>query len=389
VTRLDVTHVITALPIGGAELVLLRLALATRARARVIALRGGPLAERLRAAGIDVEVVDLIDDVRGPARLARALRRHRSDIVQTWLYHGDLVGGVAARLLTTAPVVWNLRNTTLGPGTSTATRAVVHACAALSMVVPRRIVVSSDAAVSVHAALGYDRRKFVRIDNGVDLARFSPSMEDRRRRRAALRDGLGIAAGAKVFLCAARVHPQKDHATLLAAFSLLRARNDDVNLLLAGSGTLELLATVEPHLREGVTALGPRDDVAALLWCADVAVSSSASGESFPNAVLEALAAGVAVVATDVGDSARIVGPGGSIVRARDPRALADAMAAMAMQDVDRLHAIGRAGHAHVAARWTLPAMAACYDELYEQIVDEVRAERHNGARHVRHRRNR
>ncbi|MBX6334886.1 glycosyltransferase, partial [Candidatus Saccharibacteria bacterium] len=172
-------HIITGLNDGGAEAVLYRLIMHDQDNEHgVVSLTGagkyGPL---LRAAGVPVWTLEMPRGrltTRGLYTLWRLLRTQRPDVVQTWMYHADLVGGMLARLAGT-PVVWGIRNTTLEPGKSTrSTLWVARACARLSRWVPRRIVACAQAAVQVHAALGYDAARMMVIPNGYDLARFAP-----------------------------------------------------------------------------------------------------------------------------------------------------------------------------------------------------------------------
>ena len=149
------------------------------------------------------------------------------------------------------------------------------------------------------------------IPNGIDTGLFRPDPVA----HAELRGELGIAAVAPVIAMIARLDPVKDHATFLAALERLPR----ITALAAGEGTEKLPGL--PNLRR----LGERADVPQILAASDLLVSTSTS-EGFPNAVLEGLAAGLPAVATDAGDTKRIVGDCGSIVPAGDARALAAAI---------------------------------------------------------------
>ncbi len=137
---LKITHVITGLDMGGAEMMLFKLLSALDDEtfsSRVICLRReGSMAERIRGLGIPVESLNMSPGIPSYAALKQLidlLRQQPPDIVQTWMYHADLLGGLAARFAGRPPVVWNIRNSTLDPETSKrSTRWTVQACARFS-----------------------------------------------------------------------------------------------------------------------------------------------------------------------------------------------------------------------------------------------------------------
>lgn len=226
------------------------------------------------------------------------------------------------------PVVWGIRNTTLEAGRSSrSTLWVARLCAALSRFVPQRIVACAQAAVTVHAALGYDAQRMLVIANGYDLSRFAPDATARVR----LRTEWSLAEGVPLLGLVARFDPQKDHANLVAALALLQAQGLEFKVVLVGQGVdaanAELVAQIAvAGLEQRVRLLGPRSDVPAVMCALDVHVLSSSYGEAFPNVLAEAMACGTPCVCTDVGDAALIVGDTGWVVPPRNPAALADAL---------------------------------------------------------------
>src|SRR5215510_11567966 len=117
---MKVVHIISGLNGGGTEITLWRLLGASRFETEVVSLIDiGEIGERIRRLGISVislEMRGMLSNATAIARLARWLHRRRPDVVQTWLYHADLVGGLAARLGTGAPLLWNIRHSQFVPG---------------------------------------------------------------------------------------------------------------------------------------------------------------------------------------------------------------------------------------------------------------------------------
>ena len=376
---LRVVHVIPTLGAGGAQSALHRLILAEPRDEHVVVTLIAPLAlgAALAARGIEVHSLGLRGAASLPGatwRLYRLLRRTRPDVVQTWMYHADLIGGVVARLAG-LPVVWGLRHTTFERrGSSTSSRAAARLCAPLSRWVPRRIVSCAVAGVESHAAMGYDAARMTVIPNGYDVAAFAPRFADAG--RDAARRALGLPTGGRLFGMAARWDPQKDHANLLDALARVRdARPKGWRCVLLGArvdaGNAALAELIEARGLAGhVVPIGVRDDVPAVMAALDLGLLSSRFGEAFPNVLAEAMLAGTPCASTDVGDAALIVGGTGWIVPPAAPQALADAVRAAlaAMADEPGWEARRRACHERVVQRFAAARMAVAYDRLWREV---------------------
>jgi glycosyltransferase involved in cell wall biosynthesis len=367
--------VISGLELGGAEHVLLRVLprLPKAIRPRVLSMtRVGPVGERLRALGVDVDALGMprsgASVLRLPA-LVRWLRADAPDVVQTVLYHADLLGGIAARMAGVRSVAWSIHNSAGRlDALKASTRAVVGVCARLSHRLPDRIMCCSQAAVRNHVALGYDASRFELIPNGFDLTQWRPDRDA----RARLRAELGLPADAPVIGLFARLDPQKDHAGFFEAAGRLLRERPDARFVLAGEGVTDADPRMRAWMaRAGVTEatrlLGPRDDVARLLPGLDLSVLTSI-GEAFPNAVGEAMACGVPCVVTDVGDAALMVGPTGVVVPPADPGAAARAWCAMLARSAAERARMGEAARARIAERYELASVAERYAAFYQRL---------------------
>ncbi len=357
---MKVLHVITGLQTGGAERMLANLCIASRRAGGspvVVALcPGGSQYERLREAGVTVFSLGMkkgVPSIGGLISLARLLRRECPDVVQSWMYHADLYSLLALWLSgrrRQTRLFWGVRCSDMDLRRyGVVLRLTVRLCAWLSRSVDG-IVVNSRAGARIHRRLGYPARRMTVIDNGFDTESFRPDASQ----RLAMRRSLGLPEEAFVVGCVARMDEMKDFPTLGAALDLL----DGVTCIAVGKDT-EAVAVAR-----GMIALGERNDVPRLLNGFDLLVSASAFGEGFSNAIGEAMATGIPVVATDVGDARRILGDAGRIVPPRNPRALAQAVTDMRNDPETRL-AMGRAARRRIEQHFSLKHSLDAFETLY------------------------
>lgn len=375
-----VLHVINDLDVGGAERMLARLISSSdpaRVCHSVIALLPpGRTGDEIRATGCPVATLSMRRGAFGPGalpRLVRLLRADRPDVLQSWLYHADLMATLAAPLARVKATAWNIRCSELDFRLyPRATRWVVRALATLSRL-PDAVVVNSEAGRAAHARLGYRPRRWELIPNGFDTSLFRPDPAA----RDSVRRELGIPADAPLIGMLARLDPMKDHATFLAAAARLAASRPDARFLLAGRGVeLGSPALVPDRALAGrLHLLGERHDSPRLLAALDLATLASAFGEGFPNVLGEAMAAAVPCVATDVGDTALLVGPTGRVVPPREPSVLAEAWAALLALPAGERAALGAAARARIMGNYSLETACDHYLALY----DSLRSSRERG----------
>jgi glycosyltransferase involved in cell wall biosynthesis len=302
------------------------------------------------------------------------LRRSRFHVLQTWMYHADLVGGIAARFAGRLPVVWSIRQSNLDPmHNKRSTLWIVKACASLSRWLPERIVCCSEVARKVHQEIGYAGAKMVVIPNGFDAKSFHPDMDA----RTAVRRELAVPESALLVGHVARFDSQKDHQTFVRSAGLLDGERREVHFLMCGEAIDETNRVLAEWIAaEGIGPrchlLGPREDVARIHAALDIEVCSSV-GEGFSNAVGEAMACGVPCVSTDVGDAKTIVGDTGRVVPIGDPAALARACAELiAIGPEGRAH-LGQAARERIRERFSLDSVVARYESLYRELGADVR----------------
>ena len=368
-----VCHLITDLDTGGAERSIVNLLAGIdqdEFKCDVVTLmKPGVMAEPLIQAGIPVTSLGMQRGRPNPLAvlsLIRHLRLTRPAILQTWLYHADLMGTIATWIVPPNHLVWNVRCTDMTAGNAKRrTRWLVRSLAALSGR-PDAIVVNSQKGRTDHERLGYHPKRWVKIPNGVDFTRFQPRKNDRW-----LRTQLGIKPDVLTIGFVARDHPMKDVETFLCAASLLIKKEPDKQFVVCGDGFTPGNARLtrilkKLDLQRHVVLLGPRRDMENIYPAFNVLALCSIYGEGFPNVLAEAMACGVPCVATDVGDCRTIVGDCGAIVPVRDPKTLAQACETLINTG---LHEIGARARARVVVHFGLQDMCARYQSLYRSLV--------------------
>jgi glycosyltransferase involved in cell wall biosynthesis len=354
--RVRVIHLLLNVEAGGLEAVVLNLvARSDRSRFehRVVCLEGlGALAPGFRRLDVPLESLSATSRLGALARLAPKLRQLRPDVLHSHNAKPHIVAA-AARSLGLVPVLVHTKHGRNQPQIFR-WRVWNHLASRASDAV---VAVSQDAALVARRLEWVPERKLRVLHNGVETAVAQ---------RAALP---GARARA---VCVARLHPVKDHETLLRAARLVSDARPDFELLLAGDGPererLEKLSG-ELRLESVVRFLGRREDVRELLAGADLFVLASRS-EGISLGVLEAMAAALPVVATAVGGNCEAVveGETGLLVPPESPAALAEAILRL-LGDPGVACAQGAAGRTRVERSFSLDAMVTRYEALYSELL--------------------
>jgi glycosyltransferase involved in cell wall biosynthesis len=336
----------------------------------------GIFGPRLRDAGVTVHALGMQGAggmVRGLPRLYRLLRELRPDVVQTWMYHADLVGGLAARAAGIRAVAWGIRNSGADlEKSSRSARICMNLCAPISGMVPGVIVACAEQARRMHQRAGYRGDRMLVIPNGYDLSRWRPDPAE----RAATRAAWGVDENTPVIGSVARFNPLKDHENLIGAFAHGLRTRPDLRCVLIGEGmdasNGALGQLLDRHgVRDNVILMGRRDDVPALMNGLDVHVLSSRA-EGFPNVVAEAMASEVLCVVTDVGDAASMVGDIGWVVPPRNAAALGAAITS-AIDVLGQAEQVDRAaaGRSRVEACYSQRAMVQAYHVVWRRLAQD------------------
>jgi glycosyltransferase involved in cell wall biosynthesis len=358
--------VITDLNVGGAERAFVSLALhldKNRWQPAVFCLdKPGPLVDVLHRANVPCECLNVHhrNPIHAVSRLARGLRLFRPLLVQSFMFHANLAARLAAVWAGFPWVIgglrvaerqksWHLTLDHLTAGLSTGSVCVSQGVLRFSLEVAR-----------------LNPARLIVIPNGIDITAFATAS-------SVSRSALGVPNDAHLALCVGRLDRQKGLPDLLQAAECLILERPDWHLALAGDGPcrnwlLEQIAN-RPVLSKNVHWLGHRDDIPNVLKSADVLVQSSL-WEGMPNSVLEAMAAGLAVVSTSVEGAEDLVVPGqtGWLTPRSDTSALYRALLE-AIESPDRLRRFGQAGQLRVERQFSLKTTIAAYEDLWAAVL--------------------
>jgi len=369
---MKIIHIITDLGDGGAEGVLLQQTQSDFEHLVISLKSPGKYGPILLEQGIRVETLGLGQLLNWPSGIKRLfwiLKQPETAVVQTWLYHADLIGGLIARLAGRKNIIWNIRNNRLHKK-ALVTRLVAYFCKLTSHRIPEKIICCSHTAAQYHRDLGYKKPISV-VANGFDSCRFKP--DDRK--RVEIREQLNL-QNSFVFGTVARWDAQKDHDNLIQAIAKWKSKNPGelFKLLLIGKGctseNTELEILIQQNaLKNDIFLLGMRNDVHELLNALDLHILPSKS-EAFPNVIAESMLTGIPSIATNVGDSKEIIGKAGWTCPPRSSdqleKTITDAYETLKNEQSKKKYS--RLAIEQIENNYSLETMRAAYIALWDQL---------------------
>lgn len=372
-----ILHIISGLNTGGAETVLHRLLSKIDQNtfySEVISLTDiGTIGKKIKELGVTVKALDMKRGVPNPyyiLKIIKIIKEMKPDIIQTWMFHADLIGGIAGRLSGSNPIVWNIRNSSLNDGKiKRTTQWTIAACAKVSHLIPHKIIIVSEKAKMDFIKAGYDKNKIRIVYNGIDTNLFKPNSQAKEifcKEHVVPEDCFLIGL-------IARFDPQKDHYNFIKAAHLVSREYPSSYFVLCGEGVVwentNLVHWInEFDLKNSFRLLGNCENIEQITASLDLAVLTSSYGEGFPNVLAEAMACGVPCVSTNVGDAKTIVGNTGIIVPPNNSEALSNAISnLLAIKESERKK-MGLKARQRIENNFSLMNMVKKYEGLYKDI---------------------
>lgn len=373
-----VLYIISNLEIGGAEMMLLKLLQRLDRRSfhsMVISLKSiGPVGKRIEELGISVVAIEMnsfASFFSDFIKLLRIIKKFRPDVVHTWLYHADILGGIAAKIAGINKIFWSIRSCNLDSDKTSLSIRLTRLLGALgSHFIPQCIFLNSHSAKSIHGSLGYNMNKMCVIPNGFDVDLFHPNPG----RRKHIRARLAIRDDELLIGMIGRFDPLKNHDGFIASMEKVCSKVPDVKILLVGknidSSNKKLMQVIETTgLYNKVIALGERNDIPELVAAMDILVCPS-HAEAFPNILGEAMAAATPCVATDVGDCSYIIGNTGYIVPVRNVDALALCIINILTLSLAKRIELGKLARERIVSYFEIQSIVSKYEKAYIHAME-------------------
>lgn len=364
-----IIHIINSLDLGGAETALYHLLCAMHHddELSVIVLNEtGYYSRKMNELDIHIDYLAIKKNpIRAFYQLVSLIKRSKPDVVQTWLYHGNLIGGISAKLCGVKQIIWSVRCE--GVGLKKTTNWIKHCCAWLSWIIPHQIIINSQSAVTHHCRIGYNAQKIRLIYNGFCTSLFTPN-------RITLQQ-LGetnLPSNALLIGTLARFHPDKDYSTLIQAIdTVCESHHQPVYFVLCGTGCHEkntaLNVMLQPiKYKNRVILIDGVDDPVTYLNQLDIFVLTSKT-EGFPNSLAEAMLCELPCIATDVGDVKMMLAGTGLLIPHGDPKQLASMCIKMLEQTPEARAKLGALARKQIENTYSMDVnvtrMKAIYDE--------------------------
>lgn len=371
-----IVHIIIGLGVGGAELMLKRLILNSSQKNQfehvVISLTDlGVVGHELQSKGIIVHSLGMKSPLSIPKiflYIRKLLKKIEPDVVQTWMYHADFLGGLAAKSIGIENIVWGVRTTDVTLGRSKSTVVLRKLCAWLSYSIPKVVVCAADAGRKVHEKVGYDPKKMKVIPNGFDFNVLKATPQQ----REVLRAECGVTDTEIVIGSVGRFNLIKNQQIFIEATALVAIKYPNARFLIVGRDNtwdnVELVSWIKQHdLEDRFILLGERSDVPICFAAMDIFCLHSKT-EGFPNVLGEAMAMQLPCVATDVGDVKLLLGEAGKVVSLTAPSIFRGIDELLSL-DKNELSEIGIKAYQCIKENYSLSKITEYYNSFYKTLI--------------------
>ena len=376
-----ILHIISGLRRGGAESILYRLCQHDKENRHVIISltdsqddgmihnKNNVSVHKLNFSNRKINLFELF-------KLYKHIKKIKPDVVQTWMIHADMIGGIVARLAGVNNIFWSVHYTNLVKGKSKRlTILLTKINTFLSYFIPKKIIYCAEKSKEVQESLGFKKTKGVVIQNGYDVESFVQNTS----LGLKFRNELDIHPEAFVIGHVGSYHPLKDQANLVEALTLLDQRGFNFYAAFAGdnldNNNSYLVSLLKNKgLSNRVRLLGRRNDIISIMNGIDLFILSSES-EAFPNVLNEAMACGTPCVSTDVGDASIILGDTGWIVPSKDSESLYSSVIKAAQEKESNHRSWSQRSIAcrqRIVQKFSLEKMVKKYKEVWMSLKEDA-----------------
>lgn len=368
-------HIITSLSVGGAETMLLRLIKHKPDLVKstiVISLTdNGEIGRILESMGVSVISLGMHNwssIFKALFKLKKIIQNEKPDIIHTWMYHANILGGIAAFLAKNKNIIWSIRRSEFTRGESLSTYIVMRIGAMFSNVIPKAIVCVAESGLKNHQNYGYKSDSMIVIPNGFDLEHLKHDPVVRKE----IRKELNIYDDEVVIGCVGRFHESKGYEILIASSVEVIKLNKKVRYLLIGrdldqQNTILMEWINKTGSSNHFLLAGEKHNVADYMSAMDIFCLSSIT-EGFPNVVGEAMASALPCVVTSVGDVQKITGNNAILVQPKNKKLLSKGLCEMLNMDNEKRYRMGLRGRIKIEEEYPIKLICEKYYNLYSLI---------------------
>lgn len=372
---MKIVHLITSLNIGGAERMLERLlkeGVDTRNTLIISLSEKGEISKNLEDLGYRVFKIKLKKNffsvLKGVFVLRRFFLTFRPDIIQTWLYHSNILGSIAASFLK-IPVVWNLRGTSIPQGFFSITNLIVGLSSFLSYSMPNKIICCGESVKKAHKKLGFSKSKMVVLPNGYDFKNFKRNKQA----RCNIRKSYDISESNILIGSVGRFDLLKDHKNFIQACSLIRKRNKNIKFMIIGrdiniKNDALMSILIRHNMETDIILVDEQKDLNSFYSAMDIFCLHSFS-EGFPNVLVEAMANSLPCVSTNAGEAGIILNDPEFTVRVNNPTELSEKLLCMIELSTDKRKQLGLNNSNKVKKKYDIRKIKRIYFDLYNQLL--------------------
>lgn len=370
-------HIITTIGIGGAETMLLRLIKHKPDLLKstiVICLTDndeiGHILESMGVRVINLGIHNWSSFFKAFFKIKKIIQNEKPDIVHTWMYHANILGGIAAFLAKNKNIIWSIRRSEFTSGESLSTYIVMKIGAMLSNVIPKVIVCVAESGLKNHQSYGYKSDRMIVIPNGFDLEHLKHNPVIRKE----IRKELNIYDDEIIIGCVGRFREPKGYEVLIASSIDVIKHNKKVRYLLIGhnldqQNTILMEWINKTGFTDHFLLLGQKHNIAEYMSAMDIFCLPSIT-EGFPNVVGEAMASALPCVATSVGDVQKITGNNAIVVQPKNKKSLSKGLLEMLNMDNEKRHKMGLRGRIKIEEEYPVKLICEKHYNLYSLILD-------------------
>lgn len=371
-------HIITNLTIGGAETMLVRVIKHkpdyVKSTIVISLMENGEIGRTLDALGVKVISMGMnkgFSILKTLFKIKNIIQIEKPDIIHTWMYHANILGGIAAYLAKNKNIVWSIRRSEYTQNESFTTFLIMKMGAIFSSIIPKVIVYVAESGLKNHQKYGYASHNSIVIPNGFDLEKLKYNPTTRKK----IRNELNLNDDHIVIGCVGRFHVSKGYEILISSSVDILKSHKNVKYLLIGRNVDEqnriLMKCIDKTgFKNNFFVVGEKRNISDYMSAMDIFCLSSIT-EGFPNVLGEAMASELPCVATCVGDVQKITDNNAILVQPNNEKLLSKGLFEMINMNNDKRQRMGLIGRNIIEKNYSIRSICKKYYDLYLLILSE------------------